>query len=243
MPRKDPRFNPKYQKNLQDDKKRGTDIVKETILTDNIADGSITASKFAPGAISTVSLEDGSVTTSKIANGQITDAKMTTGLQQRLANGFIKKQIVNRRPIITQFFGGTGTSTTSAYGPFAYNVPPVQAGAERRFRLYAVYSDNITDVLGQGKPTLVSFQMGNSLSGTVPNAVYYGNSYTPYADYNFYLPYTSGDTYVTRDAFSNEIVGQLSGSHAIIRFGAYGDGSNRSVRILYMEIQTLDVFP
>lgn len=79
MPRKDPRFNPKYQKNLQDDKKRGTDIVKETITTDNIADGSITASKFAPGAISTASLEDNSVTAAKIATGAVSNDEINTG--------------------------------------------------------------------------------------------------------------------------------------------------------------------
>ena len=74
MPRKDPRFNPKYAKALQkredDNKVQGEEIGNGTILSKHIADGAVTSEKLAPGA---VSLEDGSVTSEKLADGIIFD--------------------------------------------------------------------------------------------------------------------------------------------------------------------------
>lgn len=213
------------------------------VTNEKLGDNSVTTASLADGSVTNVKLGDSSVIASKIADGQITDAKMTTGMQQRLANGFIKKQIVNRRPVITQPISNTGGySTISLYGPFGYNVPPVQPGAERRFRLYAVYSDNINSTSGQGNPSLVSFL----LSGySYTSFGFYGwHSWSiPLGNYNFYLPLTWGDANTPRDALSNEIVGPLSTAHATMYFGAFDDDSNRTVKIYYMEIQTLDVFP
>lgn len=245
MPRKDPRFNPKYQKNLQDDKKRGTDIVQETITTANIADGSITASKFAPGAISTASLEDNSVTAAKIANGQITDAKMTTGLQQRLANTFIKKQVVHRRPVyITSTTNPNYVYSYLQYGPFGYGVPAVQPGAQRRYRIYMVYNDNITRDFETDIVVIFTI-LGGSYTGR-----WGSNSQYNYGHYRFNLPRTWGDPQgapsTFRDAYSNEYVGQPSTAHMYVEIASYYGGYGPYYdlrRTLYMEIQALDVFP
>ena len=243
---KDPRFNPEFQKNKQTREStnqiQGKEIGNTTILTEHLTNSSVTADKLAANSVNTVNvvnnavtaakIADNSITTAKIADSQITDAKMTTGVQQRLANGFIKKQIVNRRPLMILQTQGYGVYYINAYGPFSYNVPPVQSGAERRFRLYAVYSDNSTV-----DSILVSFKPfgDNTYYG------YYGSNGPNYGLYNFYLPLTWGDSLTYRDACSNEIVGNLNGSHMTIGLGSY-NGWN-PIRILYLEMQTLDVFP
>ena len=239
MTRKDPRFDPEFQKNKQQTREsinqiQGKEIGNTTILTEHLTSSSVTADKLAANSVNTVNIVNNAVTTAKIADGQITDAQMTTGVQQRLANGFIKKQIVNRRPLIISETRGYSVYYTSAYGPFSYNVPSVQSGAERRFRLYAVYSDNDTS-----SSILVSF----TPFGDTTYYGYYGPSGSGpvYGYYNFFLPLTWGDALTYRDAYSNEIVGNLDGRHMSISYGTYAGA--KALRILYLEMQTLDVFP
>jgi len=60
----------------------------------------------------------------------------------------LTQQLVHRRPIWGMGFQGRlhfsngWVNFTNCYGPFSYAIPAVQAGATRKYRLYAVYSDN-----------------------------------------------------------------------------------------------------
>jgi len=251
MPRKDVRFNAKYVKNTannrKDDKVQGGKIINETILSKHIADENITTTKLA----------EASVTSSKIANSAITDSKFSLDVQQRLDNGFIKKQIVHRRIIHggTNYlattmnaspcayfsggwysFPGACDARRSLYGPYGYGVPSVQPGAERRTRIYAIWSDNIisrSDFPGYtpDKPTISIILNDDSF----PNGT----------TYDYILGPTWGDVSTSRDGYSNEIVGSPAGLHATMSWHLNSTYSlySRVALLLYAELQFLDVFP
>lgn len=144
-----------------------------------------------------------------------------------------KTQIVHKRILINDATSVAPIHAFQAYGPFGYGVPSVQTGATRKFRLYAVYSDNDTQ-----NSILVAFEpMGSSV-----NYGNYGGAGGPeYGLYNFYLPYTWGDSATFRDGYSNELTGSPGGDHMFIRCGTYNGSTN--VKFLYLELQVLDVFP
>lgn len=254
---KDPRFDPRLVRKKTDESKKedrtddkilGKEIANNTILTDHLSNNIITTDKIVNSSISTVKIADSAITTAKLADGQITDAKMTTGVQQRLANSFIKKQIVHRRILhgaayslsgdmyFSPFSGSNyvygdqyaGTSRFM-YGPYGYGAPGVQSGAERRTRIYAIWSDNITNQIGFFEVRVTIILSGGA--GT----------------YAYSLGSTWGDTTTTRDGYSNEIIGLPSGAHGTVYFHVQGYADNinapASGRFHYVELQHLDVFP
>lgn len=251
MSRKDPRFDPALQKNIQQarDENRivGNEIAFNTILTNHIAAGAVTGEKLAADSVSTVNIVNNAVTTAKIADGQITDAKMTTGVQQRLANTFTKKQIVHRRILFgaqgsltgsfyvstfthsSGYYGGYWTGKSIfMYGPYGYGAPGVQAGAQRRTRIYAIWSDNIQNQIGffEMRVTIIL----NDGGGT----------------YAYSLGNTWGDTTTPRDGYSNELVGLPGGQHGTVYFHVEGYSEGyppSSGQFHYVELQHLDVFP
>lgn len=181
--------------------------------------------------ISTGVIKDSSITAPKIGANAVVDANLGSPLSTRLNVPFIRKQVVHRRP----FYGvGTMWSTSgdvyrndstilaTPYGPFSYGVPAVQAGAERRFRLYVVWSDGSQN---QGDVQLL-FRPNDSATNQVV----------------FTLGSTWGGAGTSnRDGYSNEIVGTPWGDHGYIR--ASGTGStNYIMRFHYIELQALDVW-
>lgn len=80
MSRKDPRFDPAFQKNVQqardDNKIVGNEIAFNTVLTNHIAAGVVTNEKLAADSVSTVNIVNNAVTTAKIADNSITTAKL-----------------------------------------------------------------------------------------------------------------------------------------------------------------------
>jgi hypothetical protein len=238
---KDPRFDPRLQKSAsqsrESDKIEGKEIFNNTINSNHIIDGSITNTKIA----------DSSITTAKIADGQITDAKMTTGVQQRLANTFTKKQIVHRRVLhgaagslggtinvstfthSSGYYGGYWTGVSRfMYGPYGYGAPAVQAGAERRTRIYAIWSDNIQNQIGYFEIRITIILSNNAGS------------------YAYTLGNTWGDLTTPRDGYSNELVGLPGGDHGTVYFHVegYSVGYPPSAGAFwYAELQHLDVFP
>lgn len=150
-----------------------------------------------------------------------------------LASAFINRQVVHRRPLYgmatfydsTTFYGASFTKmgTTSTYGPLGYAVPAVQTGAERRFRLYAVYSDGSQN---NGSPRICMRPDGTSGA----------------SDINFNFDSTWGDAVTPRDGYSNEIVGNpIGGAHCSF-FATSSTGINFGMRFHYVELQTLDVW-
>ena len=245
---KDPRFVPR---NVEQERKEtpisGKEIFNNTITTSHIQNNAITSEKIADGSVNTAELADSSVTTVKIADGQITDAKMTTGVQQRLANTFTKKQIVHRRILFgaagslggsislgtfshsTGYYGDYSTGTSRfMWGPYGYGAPAVQAGAERRTRIYAIWSDEIRNEIGYFD-VRVTIALLNG-----------GGSYT------YILGSTWGDIITPRDGYSNELVGLPGGAHGTVYFyvNGYSVGYPPTRAALwYVELQHLDVFP
>jgi len=162
----------------------------------------------------------------------IGDTCITEGdLKQLSKRG--RKEVVHRRPIFgigklpqndkvfSQNAGKTRLIPHYVYGPFGYGVPPVQAGATRKFRIYAVWNDNFRSGVG---PSL-EFRMGWSENEGVVT---------------FNLPITWGDISSTRDGFSNEADGK--GHHSQVYTFSNGE-SYGSWMFHYIEIQTLDIWP
>ena len=182
-------------------------------------------------SLTTIVIPSGSVTTYGWKNSKITANSFSTTLNQQLTTPFVKKQVVHRRPIygvgtlsaVTgDVYRNDSTTLCTPYGPFAYACPGVQPGAERRFRIYAVYSDGSQN---QGEPQLF-FRPNDSATNQVV----------------FTLQSTWGGTGgAQRDWYSNEIIGTPWGDHANVR--ASGTGSvNYAMRFHYIELQALDVF-
>ena len=152
-----------------------------------------------------------------------------------LPKGYIN--IVNRRPLF-----GVGTKTSSrpyygtnpqqlygalTYGPFGYNVPAVAAGATRKFRMYAVYTDGLTG--GKGPVVRMSILNAN------------WQEFGKFVDFQF--PITWGGLEEARDAFSTIVDDPQNAMHAVAyTFCAPGSTGNVAVRWQYIELQTLDIF-
>jgi hypothetical protein len=138
----------------------------------------------------------------------------------------IREQMVHRRPILG--LAGHGPfafdqhwrDIIHLYGPFGYGVPSVQSNAERKYRLYAIYTDNMTT---QGEIE-VQFNLEN-----------------PALYPNFKLGRTwGGNAGSSRDAFSDwKSASEVNTSHgrAHIRATVPSQGT-----LYYLELQTWDFY-
>lgn len=137
----------------------------------------------------------------------------------------IRQQMVHRRVI----FGVAGDAPIAhgisfaavrspIYGPFSYGMPAVQAGATRRYRLYAVYSDNMTTA-GEN---IVRFTFDGG------------------AAVEFSLFRTWGDPNIMRDGYSNWIDGPVSTNHGSVWIRTTASGTTG--RLWYLELQAFDNF-
>ena len=134
----------------------------------------------------------------------------------------IREQLVHQRVL----FGYTGdtdlgygtdwTQVRFCYGPFSYAVPSVQPGAVRKFRIYAIYSDNMRPP----DENQVRFEEQNI---------------------TFTLPLTWGGVGDSnRDAYSEWYTGQPSGNHTNVKIRTTGSGTSGVLH--YLVIQTWDFF-
>lgn len=181
----------------------------------------IKAPQIASNAIETAKIKDLNVTTAKIADSAVTLAKMSVKKP-------LNYQMVNRRPI-----WGTGDNYidfgqawvqvgNTHYGLLdAYAIPAVQSGATRKSRLYAVWSDNITDTT---KSVVVWLDSNN------------GAGY----DVSTNLGYTWGGLGDRRDGYSAFFNSPSGGGHYIVKIII---NAGYSGRLYYLELQTFDVFP
>lgn len=135
----------------------------------------------------------------------------------------IREQMVHRRIL----FGVAGDTTISygsdwhlvrpLYGPFGYAIPTLQSGATRKYRLYAIYADYMTnDGVNE-----VLFDMNNE------------------QDVLFTLPRTWGGPPSNRDAFSDWTSSAPDG-HGSIKIRTTIPG--KSGTLYYLELQTWDFF-
>ncbi len=147
------------------------------------------------------------------------------GLVKSTNDAPVRLQFVHRR-VLFGYAGDTGftagntwTQLRYVYGPFSYAVPSVQSGAVRRYRLYAIYSDNQTT---EGE-NLVLFDLD---CGT---------------DVTFSLPRTWGGVgSENRDAYSDWYIGQPCSDHGYLSFRTTQSG--RTLKLHYLELQAYDYF-
>ena len=111
------------------------------------------------------------------------------------------------------------------YGPFVYGAPTAQPGARRRFRVYAVYADNMTDTGNVEVLFRLATNWVNDASGGV---------------FTFTLERTWGDPNHTRDCYSSWFDGQPPGHHGFIHVRTTVGG--RVGRLYYLELQAYDEF-
>ena len=144
-------------------------------------------------------------------------------------------KVVHRRPLfIRNISGGQVYNLTSTpltinsmiYGVYVYAVDqvPVASGAVRYFRVYAVYSDGITN--GYNWYIRIVSNVNNSLYNDYALGPTYGG--------------VSGET---RDYYSNYSVNNINASHGFMQIwvpsGAAGGGT---INISFIELQALDVY-
>jgi len=157
---------------------------------------------------------------------------------------FDKIQVVHRRPIwgigaafVNQLFtfdvkgiDDKKPMGDTIYRPFAYAVPPVAAGATRKFRMYAVYSDNISE--GPGPVISISILK-------LPNWTEQGK----YVHFQFPGTWGAPSQNHHRDAYS-VIVNEPSDKMHANMYTYIPEGTTGSnVKWQYVELQTLDVYP
>lgn len=114
------------------------------------------------------------------------------------------------------------TNVIYLYHPFGYAAPNPQSGAIRKIRLYAVYSDTVTDTNG-GSQVLVDGDWGT--------------------DVYFDLPFTWGVVGSNRDSYSNFYTVSswpMDTGHGTIKIRTTQPGSIG--RLYYMEIEHWDFF-
>ena len=173
--------------------------------------------------------------------------------------------VVNRRPLFnvfslsndvdkytTNFFSGVGEKRIlngyEVYNPAGYNlsnIPPAP-GSVRKFRIYAVYSDNLTNYTGVDSSGKNVYNFSN---GPIIRLKYaYTDKQFPIVDFKFGT--TMGVTDATRDGYSS--IEDLTQNHykmfSVIPDNATTgdktvDSVNVAVRWYYIELQALDVFP
>jgi len=139
----------------------------------------------------------------------------------------IRTQIVHRR-VIFGLAGDNPLNYTDSwtyirylYGPFGYAIPAVQPGATRQYRLYAIYTDNIST----NDRTEIRFSMVNAGE---PDVV-------------FTLGRTWGSLLIdrNRDGFSSTTTEAPAG-HGFIEIKTTAAGTGGI--LFYLELQSLDIF-
>lgn len=157
-----------------------------------------------------------------------------------------KKVVVHKRPIFMSDFGSGGTliqgvvereyilgEGRALYFPFSGSpIPPVANGATRKFRVYAVYTDNITVA---DKGPIIRFKNVNTRS---------------FVDFKF--PHTWGALDASRDSYSNELsffpdIHTIfpNGEHSFIFSVIPPSGTTDNelkVRWRYIELQAIDQY-
>lgn len=86
MSRKDPRFDPEFQKNIQQkrestNKIQGKEIGNTSILNEHLANGLITSEKLSDGSVTNSKLATDSVTADKIATGAVSTSEINTNAE------------------------------------------------------------------------------------------------------------------------------------------------------------------
>jgi hypothetical protein len=117
------------------------------------------------------------------------------------------------------------------YNPFAYAVPAPAPGTTRKFRVYSVYSDNLTG--GEGPVVRLSVLDGQ------------WSEKSNFVDFSLPLSW-GGTTGETRDALSNMVDPPSSPMHCYLySFLPAASTSNTGPSVLwqYIELQALDVYP
>ena len=157
-------------------------------------------------------------------------------------SGYIN--IVNRRTLvgagitsITKPVGGTPTNMTSilpslVYNPFGYNVPDPATGCVRKWRMYAVYSDNAT--AGSGPVLRLQIRNIEDWSKTINDNM------------NFQFPLTwGGISGETRDSYSNILDDPQQKYHSVLYsyFNTNVVPANAQVLWTHVELQALDIYP
>ncbi len=224
------------------------------IQTSHIANGAITADK-----IKAFSIIDEHIA----SNAKIQESKLSLNYATHphedlaaldkimlsdggiLVDGKVKQQgqyeIVHRRPLYgiagdLQFQTDSTTWETMvfAYGPFGYALPSVQTSANRYYRLYAIYSDDITNT---------------DASATIAPRVRVELASDTILVYEWKMPHTYGAVNDQRDAYSSyfQVSGLTSGDHCNVKVRIQNDACNyaaggKSVGIKYLELIAYDVF-
>jgi hypothetical protein len=114
------------------------------------------------------------------------------------------------------------TNVIYSYGLLSYAAPNPQNGAQRKLRLYAVYSDTVTDLNG-GSQVWFDFNYGN--------------------DIYFSLPLTWGVIGDNRDAYSDWFTPSnwpYNSSHGTIKIRTTQSGSTG--RLYFLSIEHWDFF-
>jgi hypothetical protein len=151
--------------------------------------------------------------------------------------------VVSRRPLIgnglssiTKAVGGTVDKMTQllptyVYGPFGYNVPAPAPGTVRKWRMYAVYSDNVTG--GSGPVLRLQIKSGSDWGKTINDNM------------NFQFPLTWGGVGgETRDSYSNMLDDPPEKMHCLL-YSYFNSDTKADAQVLwtYVELQALDVYP
>ena len=174
--------------------------------------------------------------------------------------------IINRRPLFsvmsvsaeqglytTNYFSGIGEkqmlSGKLVYNPTGvggWSTPPPASGATRKFRLYAVYTDNFHNYMGVDS---AGKDVYNPDNGPIIRLKYaFTDKQLPQTDFKFVR--TWAGTLQSRDAYSS-IEDLINGVHYTM-FSVIPDGAstadktrdivNVAVRWHYIELQALDVY-
>jgi hypothetical protein len=118
------------------------------------------------------------------------------------------------------------------YGPFGYNVPAPAPGSVRKWRMYAVYSDNATE--GSGPVLRLQIRSGEDWGKTINDNM----------NFQFQLTW-GGLSGETRDSFSNELDDPKEKMHCMLYsyFNTNVKPVGAQVLWTHVELQALDIYP
>ncbi len=200
-------------------------------------------------------------------NTTLTDPKrqvlsaLSDGLGKQMASpGYI--QVVHRRPILgvgsltsvgtysgksyqKLLSGGTLSSIpglvdgSMIYAPFSYAVPAPQPGATRKYRLYAVYNDDITN--GSGIEVMFA-SLTNPSSLSTRARFFFGGTWGMETSRDGYSSMVTASDVTTNHyvAYTKASDDSFKGYNTTTN--ALGTDPNVSWRFDYIELQTLDVW-
>jgi len=150
-----------------------------------------------------------------------------------------KYEMVHRRPLYG-IAGDLQFQTDSTvwevldhhYDLFGYALPAPKEGAARYYRLYAVYSDNIT---------------GTEDNGTVKPRMKLRNSSDNSTTFEWAMPFTGGTVDERRDQYSPYFQTSNTGNHYIEMkiqndLSTYNNPEGREIGLEYLELIAYDVY-